>query len=118
VERTVAGDESGTRDEKGEDEKPPRDEPTDGEEMQTEPADSTPCTTLDIGQVNPCSSRNQHEDETEKSVISGTTDNWQDQSDLSESGEDDSSSTDKVDLGSGYLPCRAAREAANVDSVT
>jgi hypothetical protein len=112
VERTAAGDKPGNRDKK-----PPRDEPTDGDEMQTEPADSTPCITPDIGQVNPCS-RNHHEEETEKSIISGTTDNWLDQFDLSESGEDDPSSTNKVDLGSGYLQCRAAREAANVDLVT
>ncbi len=37
---------------------------------------------------------------------------------MSESGEDDTYATDKVDLGSGYLQCRAAREAANVDLVT
>ncbi len=117
VERTAAGDELGNRDEKVEDEKPPRDEPTDGDEMQTEPADSTPYITQDIGQVNPCS-RTHHEEDTEKSIISGTTENWLDQSDLSESGEDDPSATDKVDLGSGYLQCRAAREAANVDLVT
>ncbi len=37
---------------------------------------------------------------------------------LSESEDDDTSYSDKVDLGSGYLQCRAAREAANVDSIT
>ncbi len=117
VEKAATLDEPVSRDEKGEDEKPPRDEPADGDDMQTEPADSAPYIPQDIGQVNSCS-RNHHEEETEKSNISGTTDNWLNGSDLSESGEDDTYASDKVDLGSGYLQCRAAREAANVDLVT
>jgi hypothetical protein len=121
VERTATVDETATRDEirdkKGEDEKPPRDVTADGDDMQTEPADSTPYNTQGMGQVNSCS-RNHHEEETERSNISGTTEHWLDGSDLSESGEDDTYATDKVDLGSGYLQCRAAREAANVDLVT
>jgi hypothetical protein len=117
VERTATVDETVTRDEKGEDTKPPRDVTADGDDMQTEPAVSTQHITQDMGQVNSCS-RTHHEEETERSNISGTTEHWLDGSDLSESGEDDTYATDKVDLGSGYLQCRAAREAANVDLVT
>ncbi len=69
-------------------------------------------------QVYTCSEPPHAADASIRSGASGTTDNWQDQSVLSESEDDDTSYSDKVDLGSGYLQCRAAREAANVDSLT
>ncbi len=94
------------------------DEPAAGEEMNTdqEGAESNP--TNNMSQVNTCLDAQQAADASTRSGGSGTTDNWQDQFVLSESEDDDISFSDKVDLGSGYLQCRATREAANVDSFT
>ena len=54
VERSATLDEPVSRDEKVEDGTPPVDEPADGDDMQTEPADSAPNGQQDMGQVNSC----------------------------------------------------------------
>jgi hypothetical protein len=94
------------------------DEPATGEEMNTDPEGAENNTANNTGQVNSCSDSQQAAEASTRSGESGTTDNWQDQSVLSESEDNDTSFSDKVDLGSGYLQCRAAREAANIDSFT
>ena len=93
------------------------DEPGTSEEMNLDPEVERSSSNTTV-QVNTCSDPPQAADASIRSGASGTTDNWQDQSVLSESEDDDTSYSDKVDLGSGYLQCRAAREAANVDSFT
>jgi hypothetical protein len=94
------------------------DEPATGEEMNTEPEGAENNPTNNMGQVNSCVDSQQAAVASIRSRESGTTDNWQDQSVLSESEDDDTSFSDKVDLGSGYLQCCAEREAANVNSFT
>jgi hypothetical protein len=94
------------------------DEPAAGKEMNMDPEGAESYSTNNMGQVNTCSDSQQTADASTRSGASGTKENWQDQSVLSESEDGDTSFSDKVDLGSGYLQCRAAREAANVDSFT
>jgi hypothetical protein len=115
VERAETKGTSGTRDETT-----APDEPATGEEMNTDPEEADNNTTNNPGQVIPSLNSQQAAgaETSTRSGESGTSDNWQDQSVLSESEDEDTSLSDKVDLGSGYLQCRAAREAANVDSLT
>ncbi len=96
------------------------DEPAMGEEMTTDPEGADNNITNNPGQVISCLNSQQAAaaETSTRSGESGTSDNWQNQSVLSESEDEDTSFSDKVDLGSGYLQCRAAREAANVDSLT
>ena len=102
------------------DEQTAPDETAMGEEMPTDPAGADNNTTNNPGQVISCLNSQQAAaaETSTRSGESGTSDNWQDQSVLSESEDEDTSFSDKVDLGSGYLQCRAAREAANIDSFT
>ena len=115
VERAETKVTSGTMDEQT-----APDETAMGEEMPTDPAGADNNTTNNPGQVISCLNSQQAAaaETSTRSGESGTSDNWQDQSVLSESEDEDTSFSDKVDLGSGYLQCRAAREAANIDSFT